>query len=811
MFEKFINNLKNDKLKFATICVAVVAFVTGIVVTAVNSGSTYAVSTGACYYCSAGSGSYLWSDYGTPSSTICSGGQWSEETNINKCGYYTITYNSNGGTTLSVPTDIVEGGTIKLGNTVPTRSGASLIGWSKNKEAVSASYQPGGSIYINSNITLYAVWGYSIKYDGNGGNDTVTNVPNSQIKPEFAESLTLNSSRPNRGGYTFKGWTNIKNSSTAKYQPGGSYTENVSTTLYAIWEENETYTLTYNDNTTDTVTNMPPSNTDVIGAITISTTKPDRSGYKFLGWSENKSATTATYQPGATVTITKDTILYAIWTEEAVKRYAYFYLVQVDGATFKDVTTTDASQFYCTIAEGKDSCTITAPEAVKDGYTFTGWYTKGPSVVGGKCENLKDDNGNVVAGKGTVSKGEKVTLYRTKDEAAGKYTTISYYACFTKKSTTDDDDGTTTTDKYNIKYTLNGGTNASGNPTSAKKDAEVTINHPTKSFDVTCDKNNTGATIGTAPKATFTFQGWTSSDLDTSTAMYGSTKWSNGSTLVKDTKFKNLTGVGKTVTLVANWNDVVVKLPLVTKDGYTCKWNTKADGTGTSISSGGDYTVSKNSTSATVYAICTENTGKNKYNIKYELNGGTVTGNPTSAEYDVEVTINQPSKSVTVNCNENKTGATIGKSPVANLEFEGWTSPDVDTSTAMYGTTKWSDRATLVKDTKFKNLTPVNNGTVTMVANWKDGVVTLPSITKKNYTCNWNTSSDGKGASYKHGDKYTVDKNSVSVNMYAICVKNDDNIKNPGTGSSIIIAAWIVGLGAIGFSVYYYMRRRNNI
>lgn len=47
--------------------------------------------------------------------------------------------------------------------------------------------------------------------------------------------------------------------------------------------------------------------------VTISNTKPTKAGYTFKGWSTSGLATTASYQPGDTITIEKNTKLYAVW------------------------------------------------------------------------------------------------------------------------------------------------------------------------------------------------------------------------------------------------------------------------------------------------------------------------------------------------------------------------------------------------------------------------------------------------------------------------------------------------------------------
>ena len=77
---------------------------------------------------------------------------------------------------------------------------------------------------------------YTITYDANGG----TGAPSSQTK-NYNVNLTLSSVRPTRTGYDFLGWGNNSTSSVS-FQPGGTYTANASTTLYAVWRV-KTFTL----------------------------------------------------------------------------------------------------------------------------------------------------------------------------------------------------------------------------------------------------------------------------------------------------------------------------------------------------------------------------------------------------------------------------------------------------------------------------------------------------------------------------------------------------------------------------------------
>lgn len=78
-----------------------------------------------------------------------------------------------------------------------------------------------------------------------------------------------------------------------------------------------TYIITYNMNGgTGTI----PNTTYVYaesGTINLTSSKPTRTGYTFLGWSENKNAKAATYASNATYNknIKKDVTLYAIWKD----------------------------------------------------------------------------------------------------------------------------------------------------------------------------------------------------------------------------------------------------------------------------------------------------------------------------------------------------------------------------------------------------------------------------------------------------------------------------------------------------------------
>ena len=87
------------------------------------------------------------------------------------------------------------------------------------------------------------------------------------------------------------------------------------------------YTITYNKNTEDAVTNLP-SPTSVLqstGSGTLSSTVPERATYTFSGWAETTSGAVA-YAAGGSITgVTGDKTIYAVWEKTAVEEIILNY------------------------------------------------------------------------------------------------------------------------------------------------------------------------------------------------------------------------------------------------------------------------------------------------------------------------------------------------------------------------------------------------------------------------------------------------------------------------------------------------------
>ena len=134
-----------------------------------------------------------------------------------------------------------------------------------------------------------------------------------------ASRATVNS------GYQIVGWSKEAkaNPTTWSLDKSGTTACNKGTTIYLVAKNPNpqvTYTLTYYENTTDPVTNMPSPKTVTLKSstspvtFTVSGNKPKRDDYTFLGWAGNSNATEPTVQPGNTITTPATTTnLYAVW------------------------------------------------------------------------------------------------------------------------------------------------------------------------------------------------------------------------------------------------------------------------------------------------------------------------------------------------------------------------------------------------------------------------------------------------------------------------------------------------------------------
>lgn len=169
---------------------------------------------------------------------------------------------------------------------------------------------------------------------------------------------------PSKTGYTFTGW--YTNEACTELYTKDYITDNI--TLYAGFQAN-TYTINF-DGGKSVYSNVTGSTASLSMTYDQSKALPEcgftNAGYKFVGWSTDKNATTATYNAGQSVnnlsSTDGDTItLYAIWTES---QYTIKFNANGGSGSMSDQ-----------IVLRDISTPLKANGFTRTGYTFVGWAT----------------------------------------------------------------------------------------------------------------------------------------------------------------------------------------------------------------------------------------------------------------------------------------------------------------------------------------------------------------------------------------------------------------------------------------------------
>lgn len=243
---------------------------------------------------------------------------------------YTITYNANGGTGAPAAHSYTYAptGTTKLSSTVPTRTGYTFLGWSLSSTATTASYSAGQNWNLNnaSNYTLYAVWSINKYYlDVNGLLDgsAVQNTAGYGTFDVYINGTLVSDNVtdyytewPYGTTYEIKGVVATTGHTYNGVSAGSASGTITGTKSVQLNFTTNTYTVTYNANGG---TGAPASQTKYYAAtLTLSSTKPTRTGYTFLHWNTKSDGTGTSYAPGSAYGSESNVTLYAIWRRDTV-------------------------------------------------------------------------------------------------------------------------------------------------------------------------------------------------------------------------------------------------------------------------------------------------------------------------------------------------------------------------------------------------------------------------------------------------------------------------------------------------------------
>ena len=426
---------------------------------------------------------------------------------------------------------------------------------------------------------------YTIEYDANGG----TNAPKEQIKYQ-KEDIALREEIPTRGTYKFIGWSETQGSETAEYKVGGVYTLDKDVILYAVWQKNAAkIDLNYNVDGTwyysgynnRIQTGIKVNGEDQGYLNDFGQTYDYGTSYEIYGFKLDGEE--MPYSKKYTVDGTNhlgiyfNTMNFTV-NDESLGSISHEQLIVIPGTTY---TVTNST---ITMSDGR---IVTSSPKTVTGYTtkFTGYTIKPNSTTINAKTTVK---ANFTKEANTY----KITLDNKSATTAG---TTSIY------------------EKYNTGIYLD----------SDLKTAMTTTTNPiikpTRSYTVSFNANNTGITMPSAITKSYSYSGHYT-DAASGTQMINENGYITNS-------FKN-TSYTANATLYAHWKaKPSVTIPSISKTGYTCSWNTSADGKGTTYN-GGDVTDKLNT--QTLYAVCAANT----YTVTYNSNGGSGTMTNDTATYN---------------------------------------------------------------------------------------------------------------------------------------------------------------------------------
>ncbi len=487
---------------------------------------------------------------------------------------YTVTYMGNGNTSGSVPLDAnayeqnatvtVKGNT---GNLV--RTGYSFSGWNTAADGSGKAYAPAATFSVGtSNVVLYALWTqlqtYTVTYNGN--NTTGGAVPTDAGTYQQGTTVTVKTNSGNlaKTGYTFAGWNTAADGTGTSYAAGSTFTMgNANVVLYAVWTQNPTYTVTYNDN--NSTGGTVPTDAGAYQQGTTVTTKTNsgnlvKTGFTFAGWNTAADGTGTSYAAGTTFAMGNANVtLYAVWTQNPT------YTVTYNGnSSTGGVAPVDAGAY-------QQGSTVTVKSntgsLARTGYTFAGWNT------------AADGSGTPYAAGATFTIGNaNVTLY-------AKWTIAI----------------------LSVKFNTNGGSVVDSQLVAYNSLATAPA-APTKTGNVFAgwysDQTLTSPFSFTAPiVASITlYAKWA--------PVYTVTYNGNGNTGGTAPADNGSYISGAIVTILDNTGSLV-------KTGYSfAGWNTNAAGTGTDRTPGNTFQIG--STSVILYAKWTINS----YAVSFNSNGG---------------------------------------------------------------------------------------------------------------------------------------------------------------------------------------------
>ena len=235
---------------------------------------------------------------------------------------YTVTFNANGASGTPPETRTVNSGTVlnlpDKGNL--SSSGNVFVGWSESPGGIDTIYSAGSAVTITKDMVFYAQWldastpQYTVTFNPNGATSGMS--PSSQTVYSGISITIPGNGSLSYSGKIFGGWNTQRNGGGTNYSAGIVYTVTGNVMLYAKWNSEIQYTLTYHANggsgTAPSAQTVDPGTEITIqdkGTLIYS-------GRKFGGWNTQTNGMGTSYAADDVYTVNGNVTLYAKWIEQ---------------------------------------------------------------------------------------------------------------------------------------------------------------------------------------------------------------------------------------------------------------------------------------------------------------------------------------------------------------------------------------------------------------------------------------------------------------------------------------------------------------
>ena len=295
---------------------------------------------------------------------------WAQWDKAEKSWY--VIYDANGGSNAPDPQIIQQGTDATLSDEIPSGGSLKFEGWALKVDAAEPDYQSGDKLPYDSKknvVVLYALWSLApveepvyISFDPNG-------VADAQLPANFwvkrgSWVKLRGAAAPMGSEYAFLGWSKNKTAEKPEYEADHYYSFDQDTKLYAIWEKQDTVTLTFKDSLPDEASGIPDPITIIPSMsrdVMIPSQSPQKDGRIFTSWNTAKDGSGKAYAPGTVFTLEKDTTLWAQWK---IAENSWYVIYDANGGYYAP-----GSQI---VPLGENAVlSLELPEA--DDMTFIGW------------------------------------------------------------------------------------------------------------------------------------------------------------------------------------------------------------------------------------------------------------------------------------------------------------------------------------------------------------------------------------------------------------------------------------------------------